>query len=513
MIKNLLGAGAVQAETDVLVVGAGTVGLVLAAKLAESGKRVLCLESGGWEQTEDTHPFNEVEQVATVYSGAKHGRFRALGGTSSRWGGALIPFQDADLKDAGWPVSGSDLAPYVADVEALFGLPAGAYESPELMSGGSTEHIARAAKWPAFRKRNVFTLLEALVRSDTGPEVWINATATDFQVNEGRISEVTARSASGDSICVKAQCVLLAAGAIESTRLLLLVDRQNGGLISRITPHLGQHFHDHLSAVVAELVVKDRAKINKLIGFGFGPGGTMRNIRFELAPNSSLRQSIRPCFAHIAFDDQSGSGFDALRDVYRALQRGRMPRASLIGRLAFDIPWLVQAAWWRFFYKRLHYPHAATLRCVMVIEQHPTRLNTVSLSAERKDLFGQPLASINWRIQPQDVRAMQQAASAFAASWEKSTLVSLAEMKLEPEECIHIAMQTNGGIYHPGGTTRMAAYAKGGVVDRNLCVFGISNLRVVATSVLPTGGGANPTMMLMLLAMRCIAQLSGQRLE
>jgi choline dehydrogenase-like flavoprotein len=37
-----------------------------------------------------------------------------------------------------------------------------------------------------------------------------------------------------------------------------------------------------------------------------------------------------------------------------------------------------------------------------------------------------------------------------------------------------------------------------------LRVHTVPNLQLLATSVLPTGGGANPTMMLMLLAMRCV---------
>jgi choline dehydrogenase-like flavoprotein len=58
----------------------------------------------------------------------------------------------------------------------------------------------------------------------------------------------------------------------------------------------------------------------------------------------------------------------------------------------------------------------------------------------------------------------------------------------------------------PTGSTKMGDSARNSVVDRHLRVHAIPNLRLPSTSVLPSGGGANPTMMLMLLAMRCIAQ-------
>jgi choline dehydrogenase len=41
-------------------------------------------------------------------------------------------------------------------------------------------------------------------------------------------------------------------------------------------------------------------------------------------------------------------------------------------------------------------------------------------------------------------------------------------------------------IYHPACTARMAPLADGGVVNANLKVYGIDNLRICDTSVFPT---------------------------
>jgi choline dehydrogenase-like flavoprotein len=53
----------------------------------------------------------------------------------------------------------------------------------------------------------------------------------------------------------------------------------------------------------------------------------------------------------------------------------------------------------------------------------------------------------------------------------------------------------------------MGHSAANGIVDRDLRVFGVPNLRVLSTAVFPTGGSANPTMMLILMAFRCARQL------
>ena len=48
----------------------------------------------------------------------------------------------------------------------------------------------------------------------------------------------------------------------------------------------------------------------------------------------------------------------------------------------------------------------------------------------------------------------------------------------------------------------MAKDASTGVVDENCKVFGVRNLYVAGSSVFPTGGGGNPTMPLIQLALR-----------
>lgn len=115
-------------ETDVLIVGAGIAGLILANRLRHEKKRVTVLESGGLEQVDESHPLNRVVQLGDAYSGATHGRFRCLGGTSTRWGGALIPFLDNDLSARpyldlpAFPVSMDAVRPYLDSVEQLFGI-------------------------------------------------------------------------------------------------------------------------------------------------------------------------------------------------------------------------------------------------------------------------------------------------------------------------------------------------------------------------------------------------------
>lgn len=505
MISDLSGAGAVSVEADVLIIGAGTAGLVMAGRLAGRGLNVVCLESGGREQRDEVHPLNACEQVGTPYAGAEQGRFRCLGGSSTRWGGALIPFQAADWDRAVWPLDPVELTPYVAEVERLFGLPDGPYAPP-----GANElpgYSERLAKWPPFARRNVYSLLRGEIEASPNLTVWLEATATRFTFDGARMSNVIAEAPDGSSIAVAAAHVILAAGAIESTRLLLLADQQNRGCISLMSPDLGLGFHDHLSAVIGELQVHDRPALNERVGFRFAAHGAMRNLRFELAATSPLRASVPPSFAHVAAADEAGGGFNALRELFRRLQRRRLPGIGTLAELLRETPWLTRAVWWRFMRKRLLYPDNAALELHMVIEQAAVSANRIALSDTRKDRFGQPLARIEWAVSEADVAAMRRAADAFRTAWAASPLALLAKIVDRPPAGVAAEMRAGGGIYHPGGSTRMARNAEHGVVDSNLRLFAAQNVRVVSTSTFPSGGGANPTMTLLMLALRCADQI------
>ncbi len=55
---------------------------------------------------------------------------------------------------------------------------------------------------------------------------------------------------------------------------------------------------------------------------------------------------------------------------------------------------------------------------------------------------------------------------------------------------------------HTLGTTRMSNDPKTGVVDRNCQVHGVHGLYIAGGSVFPTSGHANPTLMILSLAIR-----------
>jgi choline dehydrogenase-like flavoprotein len=62
--------------------------------------------------------------------------------------------------------------------------------------------------------------------------------------------------------------------------------------------------------------------------------------------------------------------------------------------------------------------------------------------------------------------------------------------------------QTFRDVAHPAGTTRMSDDSTCGVVDAKCQVHGVEGLFVAGSSVFPTAGQANPTQMIVALALR-----------
>jgi choline dehydrogenase-like flavoprotein len=149
----------------------------------------------------------------------------------------------------------------------------------------------------------------------------------------------------------------------------------------------------------------------------------------------------------------------------------------------------------------------------MVIEQAPRPENRITLAKNTLDAFGNPLAQIEWSVSDEDIKNLHIAVDTFEKTWNSSKLAKMARFARRPGDELARELVRGGGIYHPGGTTRMSTSANSGVVDEHLRVFGLANLRVVSTSVLPTGGGGNPTMMLLMLGLRCVDDLAGKGLD
>ena len=98
MILDSLSSMPEELVGDVVIVGAGTMGLFMAKYLAKSARQVILIEAGG--RVAGTSQNAEMAESAGKQNlGVTLGRARGLGGTSLLWGGQLAEFDELDVDD------------------------------------------------------------------------------------------------------------------------------------------------------------------------------------------------------------------------------------------------------------------------------------------------------------------------------------------------------------------------------------------------------------------------------
>jgi choline dehydrogenase-like flavoprotein len=145
------------------------------------------------------------------------------------------------------------------------------------------------------------------------------------------------------------------------------------------------------------------------------------------------------------------------------------------------------------------------LQCI--VEQQPDPESRITLS-DRVDRFGVPLSRINWRINQQEERTVRTIGRLVQAEFRRLALNELClDDWLRRDEGLPLSFPD---VAHPTGTTRMSASPKSGVVDPTCQVHGVQGLFIAGSSVFPTSGHANPTHMIVAIAIRLADALKRQ---
>ncbi|WIY54214.1 GMC family oxidoreductase [Devosia sp. YIM 151766] len=517
-IRDLLSAPeqVTRVAAEFCVIGGGMAGLFIARRLAEAGRSVVVLESGkdGFEQ--ETHDLNRIVDVQGRYSRAMDGRYRGLGGSSSRWGGRLVPIYAEDtaarphLGLAGWPLAYEELQRYQARVEDVFGVTHSPFGKEALEVSGlnaafrpdDPDFDGRLAKWIRFRRCNLATIWRSELERLSGLEIWLGATVTNFELDRanGILRGVEARSLGGKSTFVTADHFVVAAGTIETTRLLLWLERQSDGYAFARSNVLGRYFQDHLKAEVATIERRDQAEGNLLFGYHF-VDGTRRSLHLDFTTAAQRESGAPSAFAYAAMD-LSASKLAHIKTMARGLQRGRVDLRELFA-LAPELPLVAKSLYWRLLRRQVYMPADVRLGLQIAIEQAPHRDNRIVLASET-DAMGMPMAAVNWRPRASDEATFRTVARRLQSYWKRAGLEKDFPLDWRVAETDgDMAFTDLADAYaHPSGSTRMGTDPTESVVGPDLVCHDVPNLSVASAAVFPTAGSANPTLTILELALR-----------
>jgi choline dehydrogenase-like flavoprotein len=485
----------------VCVIGGGIAGLLLATRLAERGGEVLLLEAGGLELEERSQSLYEAEMGGAHHTGTTEGRFRTFGGSSTRWGGQLLPYT-ADVftplvgaPGSGWPIDENEVAPFYDELQRMLGVDLLPFDAGLLDAlkrptvKFSSDVRVRFSKWIPFAKRNLARTLGQAALAHPKIAVVTHANVAELVSNsEGRISAARVLDYAGREFRCEADEFVVAAGTIESSRLLLL----SAAAVPNQYDQMGRYFHDHLSWQAAEFIAPERERMLERLG-PFFVDGTLHTCKLEASAELRAGGGLLAVMAHVTIEEPENSGAAAARNLLGASQRGQMREAlgkNLLPMLrgSGDVARLLLYS--RFKQRRAVSKHAR-VRLHIDLEQAARAENRIRLSDER-DALGIRKALVDWRFGEQE----QDTAVRFAGIIRRE----LEALRMAPRLWSEAPKFVD--TFHAMGGLRMGDDARMSVVDRDLRVHGVENLYVASCAVYPSGGSSNPTFTLMGLALR-----------
>jgi choline dehydrogenase-like flavoprotein len=513
-------------ELDAIVIGSGFGGTMAAHELVGAGMRVLMLERGTWVRrglhnwgprgSVDLTPHYSFDTPYRVEDGRGTrvlGGYACVGGPSVFFGGVAYRLREDDfvpapeiVGDSGaeWPLRYDDLEPWYARAERLMGV-AGELGPDATEPPHSTPYPQRAASLTPTPRRleraardlgwHPSRLPLAINYDSTERAACIGCTACDtfacaisakndlatgmlprlmargltlmpdtvavrLVARGGRIAAVECvDKASGRRTTFSARMFLLSAGALGSPHLLMAsgLDGLNpaGDAIGR---YLTRHVNGMTYAYVPDLPDRGR-QFHKQLGFNdfyFGDPQA-RGVRGKLGSIQQLQAPPRELVG---------------ANVPLALK----PLAGLVAS-GFD----------------------RVTGLLAMAEDQPRPENRLTIDRTHSDAFGLPRVVIRHRHTPRDHAARR------ALLARTRTLLKAAGARVF---YTHISWTFS----HAAGTVRFGHDPRTAPLDPWCRFRGLENLFVVDASVLPTGGGVNPSLTIAANALRVGEAIAHHRL-
>jgi choline dehydrogenase-like flavoprotein len=525
---------------DIVIVGGGPAGLSIARELAHTKLHVLVVDSGGFHYDAETEGLNAVEnigqpvlppqvqRVGRGYSGdlawlndipAFELRNRLLGGSTHTWVGKCAAFDDMDfaarawLPNTGWPIGRRELQPALDRAADLLNLGPNVYDEKLftlLRSPPAELGIDRDLLRPFFwqfshelHQRGEPMRFIHLVHQIKGTNVdfLTHATTTDIKLdNHGRrATAIEVRSMEGKRAVIVAKTIVLCAGGVENARLLLASNSQMQTGIGNGRDVVGRYMVDHPRTSLASVTGADIEPIARHFNF-YGlvhDGRTQFYLRgLSLSPEIQAREELTNC---ATYPVQIHAADDPWMALKRLLRGSRQGLGADVGTVIRSAPMVAAGIYERLLRKR-GLPHRSIeLRFDAMAEQQLDRDSRVTLS-DKRDRFGTPLPRVDWKIGATETLSMKRLARLLSDEFARVGLPRprLADWIAADDDSKAAFMD----MAHPSSTTRMGTDPTASVVDTNSMVHGIDGLFVAGSSVFPTGGHANPTLMVLTLAIR-----------
>lgn len=532
--------GLAHGTGEVCVVGSGPAGLTVALELAKQGRRVVLLESGLERASQDVNELSAASLAnPQVHDDVRITVSRQLGGTSNLWGARCQPYDPIDFEArpfaaaSGWPLPITELAPWYQRACEIVRCGAAVFDD-EPMEAGDERVVSTRLERFSTEPRMQLAYAKQL-RDESRIDVRLGVTVVDIEIDpSGAVRSLVACDQSGQRHTVPVKKVVLAMGGLETTRLLLAVQRRNATLFGGLGGPLGRYYMAHLVGEVADITFV-AASTDRAFDFFIDRHGSYA--RRRLIPSAHHQREMQlpnvsfwPVVPAVADANHRSALLSTVflamafppvgrRLVAEAIRRYHAPPgtpiwphvanimtglpSALAGSLSFlRRRYLKSPPVPGFFIRNPSHTYGLSYHS----EHFPDRASRVTLQNEC-DALGLPRLHVDLRFHDANAQALFRAHE-LLREWLASTGVGELRYRQPVAETPAAILRAARHGTHQIGLARMATHEGEGVVDSNLKVFGLANLYLAGSAVFPTSGQANPTLTIVALAARLASHLA-----
>lgn len=494
MIFN--GTGPKAVKTQICIVGSGIGGGTVAQYLKNSNYEITVIEAGGLSK-----PTKNVSYETTGRNfGLRTTTAIQVGGTSNLWHGVLSPLDPIDFNErkwipfSGWPISYEDLEPFYNHAFKFLKIEKPNYFYIKNLTNFMKSQLMDVNFSKTYLRHKVFQqpippvnfkdIIVNLCESSQSNHLYYNSTALELVSEGSRIVSLIVGNLDGSTSSIEADKFIIAAGALETPRLLLNSNIEND--------NIGRFLMDHPMGNLCQMELKIPRKIPIYTDLKYSKNMKLK-VGFELLDDVQKKLKLpnhcfylRPSFikginnasekvklALLSFKD----GKVSLYDLFKLVRNPNVVRQIITYKFSLDIT---------VKYADLFF----------VTEQTPNPDSRVSL-ADITDLWGYRRSSVDWVVSSEDIKSMKQFFDLL-----RNELFNNSEYKFTHSADDFQWEDIYTSAVHHVGTARMGMNKNTSVVDYNLKSFERENLYICDGSVFSTAGNVNSGLTISALAIR-----------
>jgi choline dehydrogenase-like flavoprotein len=544
----------IRLEADLCIIGGGPAAISLALGYLKSGRRIVVLPGGGPNQTAAAIDLYRGKiNPPGSHEPLEENRLRMWGGSTTVWGGRCVSFDPVDFEarpwvpGSGWPIGLDDLRAYIARANELSEAGQADFDArsvfpekqSEILRGFDSEDFA---SWPLERwsvPTDYCKRYRTELAGASNVRVLLHAHAIHLQMDAtgSKLQHVKAACSPGRDFQVNAKIAVLACGALENARLLLASRDVLPAGIGNRHDLVGRYYQSHRFGVCGYAKLKDPSK-DFIYEFEKDAEGVYCRRRFWLTPKAQREHRVGNVvgffFRTVAGSSEHRNAMVSAILLVKTLLGGARKGPKRLYQIVADQHrellshlWIVlkdgpsifgqvaTVVYTRFVQKRrlpmvLPPRKANHFPLFFQTEHTPLYDSRVLLDHSSHDDFGMPRLEARIRFSEIDYRTIRTFVTMFKRRIEESGLGTFHLSEAEQDFLSHPERQDFNSNSHNIGTTRMSREPASGVVDLNCKVHGVDNLYVAGASVFPTSSHANPTLMIIALALRLADHLKSK---